>query len=110
MSAGEARDQQHSTTHDDQDGETRGTSTKGGREERGGASGSGGGNFCGRGAEGSGSGGGTYGREEVSALKGIFHLYDAENTGMIRVNELEGILEKVGHSSGENSALSFFVL
>lgn len=45
-------------------------------------------------------GGGVYGREEVSALKGIFNLYDAENTGTIAVKELEGILQKVGHSPG----------
>ncbi|CAM9524100.1 unnamed protein product, partial [Hapterophycus canaliculatus] len=37
-----------------------------------------------------------YGREEVSALRGIFNLYDAENTGTIGVKELEGILQKVG--------------
>lgn len=50
-----------------------------------------------------GSGGqGVYGREEVSALKGIFSLYDAENTGTIGVKELEGILQKVGHNPGEN--------
>eukprot|EP00752_Nemacystus_decipiens_P001538 g1507.t1 len=41
---------------------------------------------------------GVYGREEVSALKGIFNLYDAENTGTIGVKELEGILQKVGHN------------
>ncbi|CAN0462050.1 unnamed protein product [Ectocarpus sp. 12 AP-2014] len=40
----------------------------------------------------------VYGREEVSALKGIFNLYDAENTGTIGVEELEGILQKVGHN------------
>lgn len=44
---------------------------------------------------------GVYGREEVSALKGIFNLYDAENTGTIGVKELEGILQKVGHNPGE---------
>lgn len=44
---------------------------------------------------------GVYGREEVSALKGIFNLYDAENTGTIGVQELEGILQKVGHNPGE---------
>lgn len=54
---------------------------------------------------GAGARGGTYGREEVSALKGIFSLYDAENTGTIGVKELEGILQKVGHSPGEPLAL-----
>lgn len=44
---------------------------------------------------------GVYGREEVSALKGIFNLYDAEETGTIGIKELEGILEKVGYSPGE---------
>lgn len=44
---------------------------------------------------------GIYGKEEVSTLKGIFNLYDAENTGTIGINELEGILYKVGHSQGE---------
>lgn len=48
-----------------------------------------------------GSGQGVYGREEVSALRGIFNLYDAENTGTIGVKELEGILQKVGHNPGE---------
>lgn len=47
-----------------------------------------------------GGGQGVYGREEVSALKGIFSLYDAENTGTIGVKELEGILQKVGHNPG----------
>lgn len=49
-----------------------------------------------------GGGQGVYGREEVSALKGIFSLYDAENTGTIGVKELEGILQKVGHNPGES--------
>lgn len=44
--------------------------------------------------------GGVYGREEVSALKGIFNLYDAESTGTIGIQELEGILQKVGHNPG----------
>ncbi len=44
---------------------------------------------------------GVYGREEVSALKGIFNLYDAESTGTIGVKELESILQKVGHNPGE---------
>lgn len=48
-----------------------------------------------------GGGQGVYGREEVSALKGIFNLYDAENTGTIGVRELEGILQKVGHNPGK---------
>lgn len=56
------------------------------------------------GGAGRGTAGDTYGREEVSALKGIFNLYDAENTGTIGVNELEGILQKVGHSPGEVSS------
>lgn len=49
---------------------------------------------------------GVYGREEVSALKGIFNLYDAENTGTIGVKELEGILQKVGHNPGERRLVS----
>lgn len=49
---------------------------------------------------------GVYGREEVSALKGIFNLYDAENTGTIGVKELEGILQKVGHNPGERRRVS----
>lgn len=53
-----------------------------------------------------GGGQGVYGKEEVSALKGIFDLYDAENTGTIGVKELEGILQKVGHNPGECVALS----
>lgn len=44
---------------------------------------------------------GSYGREEVSALKGIFNLYDAEETGTIGIKELEGILQKVGYNPGE---------
>lgn len=44
---------------------------------------------------------GVYGREEVSALKGIFNLYDAEETGTIGIKELEGILQKVGYHPGE---------
>ena len=47
-----------------------------------------------------GGGQGVYGREEVSALKGIFNLYDAESTGTIGVKELESILQKVGHNPG----------
>lgn len=53
-----------------------------------------------------GGGQGVYGREEVSALKGIFNLYDAENTGTIGVKELEGILQKVGHNPGERRLVS----
>ncbi|CAM9298428.1 unnamed protein product, partial [Choristocarpus tenellus] len=50
------------------------------------------------GAVGAHAGGGSiYGREEVSTLRGIFSLYDAENTGTIALGELEGILQKVGH-------------
>lgn len=44
---------------------------------------------------------GSYGREEVSALKGIFNLYDAEETGTIGIKELEGILQKLGYNPGE---------
>lgn len=53
-----------------------------------------------------GGGQGVYGREEVSALKGIFNLYDAENTGTIGVQELEGILRKVGHNPGGRRLVS----
>lgn len=56
------------------------------------------------GAAGLGGGSGTYGQEEVTALKGIFNLYDAENTGTIGINELEGILQKVGHNPGEKTS------
>lgn len=52
-----------------------------------------------------GGGQGVYGREEVSALKGIFNLYDAENTGTIGIKELEGILQKVGHNPGARRLL-----
>lgn len=45
--------------------------------------------------------GGTYGKEEVSAMKGIFNLYDADNSGTIGMKELEAILQKVGHSPGQ---------
>lgn len=44
---------------------------------------------------------GMYSRDEVAALKGIFSLYDTENTGSIGVSNLEGILQKVGHNAGE---------
>eukprot|EP00904_Undaria_pinnatifida_P006095 jgi/Undpi1/2615/HiC_scaffold_13.g05994.m1 len=57
---------------------------------------------AGAGAGGGGGGrraaGGVYGREEVSALRGIFKLYDAEETGTIGIKELEGILQKVGYN------------
>lgn len=61
---------------------------------------------AGAGAGGGGGGrraaGGVYGREEVSALRGIFKLYDAEETGTIGIKELEGILQKVGYNPGES--------
>lgn len=56
---------------------------------------------AGAGAGGARAAGGVYGREEVSALKGIFNLYDTEETGTIGIKELEGILQKVGYNPGE---------
>lgn len=44
------------------------------------------------------NGSGTYSREEISALRGIFSLYDVEATGCINLAELEGVLSKVGHT------------
>lgn len=44
---------------------------------------------------------GMYSRDEVAALRGIFSLYDTENTGSIGVSDMEGILQKVGHNAGE---------
>lgn len=49
------------------------------------------------------AGTGTYSKEEIAALKSIFDLYDAEDTGMIPITELEGILQKLGHSAGEST-------
>lgn len=44
---------------------------------------------------------GTYGREEITALRGIFDLYDVEKKGTIGVKELEAILQKMGHNAGK---------
>jgi EF hand len=40
-------------------------------------------------------GGATYSREEVTALQGIFSLYDADHSGRITVQELSAVLSKV---------------
>lgn len=42
-------------------------------------------------------GAGNYSKEELAALQGIFSLYDTENSGRIRVEGLESILQKIGH-------------
>ena len=39
---------------------------------------------------------GRYSREEISALRGIFALYDPDGTGSIQKGDLEGLLEKIG--------------
>ena len=44
---------------------------------------------------------GFYGSEDMSALKEIFSLYDIDKKGTVAINDLEGILQKVGHSSGK---------
>ena len=40
-----------------------------------------------------------YSKEELSALRGIFALYDPDGSGAISVRELEGLLQKIGHST-----------
>jgi Ca2+-binding EF-hand superfamily protein len=41
----------------------------------------------------------AYSKEELSALRGIFALYDPDGSGAIAVRELEGLLQKIGHST-----------
>jgi hypothetical protein len=41
----------------------------------------------------------AYSKEELSALRGIFALYDPDGSGAISVRELEGLLQKIGHST-----------
>lgn len=43
----------------------------------------------------------VYGPEEIATLRGIFGLCDVEHTGTVAVRDLDGILQKVGHSPGE---------
>lgn len=43
----------------------------------------------------------VYGPEEISTLRGIFGLCDVEHTGTVAVRDLNGILQKIGHSPGE---------
>ena len=38
----------------------------------------------------------AYSKEEVSALRGIFALYDPDGTGEIGSNDLENLLQKIG--------------
>ena len=44
--------------------------------------------------------GSAFSKEELSALRGIFALYDPDGTGSISVKELESLLQKIGHSTG----------
>ena len=44
----------------------------------------------------------TYSREEISALRGIFSLYDTDDSGHISTRELEAVLQKIGRT-GEDS-------
>ncbi|KAJ8600398.1 hypothetical protein CTAYLR_001422 [Chrysophaeum taylorii] len=37
-----------------------------------------------------------YSKEEISALRGIFALYDPDGTGEIQSSDLEGLLQKIG--------------
>jgi len=46
-----------------------------------------------------------YSKEELSALRGIFALYDPDGSGAISVRELEGLLQKIGHSTDSASEI-----
>ncbi|GMI40221.1 hypothetical protein TrCOL_g2121 [Triparma columacea] len=45
----------------------------------------------------------SYSREEVSALKGLFSLYDTDDSGYISVKEVDALLQKIGRS-GDDAA------
>jgi hypothetical protein len=47
-----------------------------------------------------GGGGYKYSREEVTALKSLFDSVDRDRTGRIHINQLPGLLSKLGKDEG----------
>ena len=47
----------------------------------------------------------TYSEEEKNALAGIFSLYDKDQSGFIEVEELEGIMKKIGRDQAQAKML-----
>lgn len=45
-------------------------------------------------------GGYRYSREEITALKALFDSCDRERTGRIHINQLPGLLTKLGKDEG----------
>ena len=45
-------------------------------------------------------GGYRYSREEITALKALFDSCDRERTGRIHINQLPGLLSKLGKEEG----------
>ena len=47
----------------------------------------------------------TYSREEISALKGIFSLYDTDDSGYISTTELTAVLAKIGRTGDDSEKI-----